>query len=63
MQSKYATTISLGLDMYKQKKASELTGYVNTIANEKKNSSNKTRAQKLLGIEEEEEEKKDADAK
>ena len=63
LQSKDATTISLGLDMYKQKKASELTGYVNTIANEKKNSSNKTRAQKLLGIEEEEEEKKEADAK
>ena len=63
LQSKDATTISLGLDMYKQKKASELTGSVNTIANEKKNSSNKTRAQKLLGIEEEEEEKKEADAK
>ena len=63
LQSKDATTISLGLDMYKQKKASELTGYVNTIANEKKNSSNKTRAQKLLGIEEEEEEKITEDAK
>ena len=61
LQSKDATTISLGLDMYKQKKSSSLEAYVNTIANEKKNSSNKTRAQKLLGIEEEEE--KDADAK
>ena len=60
LQSKDATTISLGLDMYKQKKSSSLEAYVNTIANEKKNSSNKTRAQKLLGIEEEE---KDADAK
>ncbi len=58
--SKDATTISLGLDMYKQKKSSSLEPYVNTIANEKKNSSNKTRAQKLLGIEEEE---KASDAK
>ena len=62
LQSKDATTISLGLDMYKQKKSSSLEAYVNTIANEKKNSSNKTRAQKLLGIEEEEEEK-NVDAK
>ena len=59
LKSKDATTISLGLDMYKQKKSSSLEQYVNTIANEKKSSSNKTRAQKLLGIEEEE--KKDAD--
>ena len=59
LQSKDATTISLGLDMYKQKKSSSLEAYVNTIANEKKSSSNKTRAQKLLGIEEEEK----ADAK
>ena len=62
LQSKDATTISLGLDMYKQKKSSSLEAYVNTIANEKKNSSNKTRAQKLLGIEEEED-NKTADAK
>ena len=54
LQSKDSTTISLGLDMYKQKKSSSLEAYVNTIANEKKSSSNKTRAQKLLGIEEEE---------
>ena len=60
LQSKDATTISLGLDMYKQKKSSSLEAYVNTIANEKKNSSNKTRAQKLLGIEEEEENTVDA---
>lgn len=60
LQSKDATTISLGLDMYKQKKSASLEAYVNTIANEKKNSANKTRAQKLLGIEEEE---KNADAK
>ena len=59
LQSKDATTVSLGLDMYKQKKPAELEAYVNTIANEKKDSSNKTRAQKLLGIEEED----NADAK
>ena len=63
LQSKDSTTVSLGLDMYKQKKSSSLEAYVNTIANEKKNSSNKTRAQKLLGIEEEEEDKKTVDAK
>ena len=53
LQSKDATTISVGLDMYKQKKPLELQAYVNTIANDKKSSANKTRAQKLLGIEEE----------
>ena len=63
LQSKDASTISLGLDMYKQKKSVSLEPYVNTIANEKKSSSNKTRAQKLLGIEEEEEENKTVDAK
>lgn len=62
LESKDATTISLGLDMYKQKKLSELEPYVNKIATEKKNSSNKTRAMKLLGIEEEDETKK-ADSK
>ena len=54
LQSKDATTVSVGLDMYKQKKPAALTDYVNKIANEKKSSGNKTRAQKLLGIEEEE---------
>ncbi|MBR5401335.1 MAG: HEAT repeat domain-containing protein [Treponema sp.] len=54
LQSKDATTVSVGLDMYKQKKPASLTDYVNKIANEKKSSGNKTRAQKLLGIEEEE---------
>ena len=53
LQSKDATTITLGLDLYKQKKPAELAGYVSTIANDKKSSANKTRAQKLLGIEEE----------
>ncbi len=58
LQSKDATTISLGLDLYKQKKPAELSAYVNTIANDKKSSANKTRAQKLLGIEDEEEDAK-----
>ena len=53
LQSKDATTITLGLDLYKQKKPASLEAYVNTIANDKKSSANKTRAQKLLGIEEE----------
>ena len=66
LQSKDATTITLGLDLYKQKKPSSLEGYVSTIAHEKKNNANKTRAQKLLGIEEEEPEtdkKEKVDAK
>ncbi len=54
LQSKDATTIGVGLDMFKQKKPASLEAYVNTIANDKKASSNKTRAQKLLGLEEEE---------
>jgi HEAT repeat protein len=54
LQSKDATTVSVGLEMYKQKKPAGLEAYVNTIANEKKSSSNKTKAQKLLGIEDEE---------
>ncbi len=58
LQSKDATTISLGLDLYKQKKPAELSAYVNTIANDKKSSANKTRAQKLLGVEDEEEDAK-----
>lgn len=62
LQSKDATTISLGLEMYKQKKPEELQTYVNTIATDKKSSANKTRAQKLLGIDESEEETK-TDAK
>jgi hypothetical protein len=53
LQSKDATTIGVGLDMFKQKKPASLEAYVNTIANDKKSSANKTRAQKLLGIEEE----------
>ncbi len=59
LQSKDATTVSVGLEMYKQKKPAGLEAYVNTIANEKKSSSNKTKAQKLLGIEDEDK----ADAK
>ena len=62
LQSKDSTTVTLGLDLYKQKKPSSLNDYVNKIATDKKSSSNKTRAQKLLGIEEEEQEKK-VDAK
>ncbi len=54
LQSKDATTVSVGLEMYKQKKPAGLEAYVNTIANEKKSSSNKTKAQQLLGIEDEE---------
>lgn len=53
LSSKDPTTISLGLDMYKNGKYSSAEDLVRTIANDKKaNASNKKRAMKILGIEE-----------
>lgn len=55
LQSKDTTTVSLGLDMYKNGKPKIAEPYVQLIANDKKaNSSNKNRAKKLLGIEDDE---------
>jgi len=60
LESKDTTTVSLGLDMYKSGKSSAVEPKVRTIAEDKKaNASNKKRAMKLLGIEEEDLEKKD----
>lgn len=58
LQSKDTTTVSLGLDMYKNGKPKIAEPYVQLIANDKKaNSSNKNRAKKLLGIEDDEDAK------
>jgi len=59
LESKDSTTISIGLDLYKNGRYKDAEGSVLKIAEEKKNSGNKTRAQKLLGIDEEEEKKAD----
>lgn len=51
LTSKDNTTVSLGLDMYKTGKYSRAEDYVRTIALDKKaNGSNRNRAQKMLGI-------------
>lgn len=54
LESKDVTTVSLGLDMYKIGKYSSCESKVRSIAEDKKaNASNKKRAMKMLGIEEE----------
>ena len=53
LQSKDATTVGIGLDLYKNGRYSQAEAYVLNIANEKKSSANKTRAQKLMKIEDE----------
>lgn len=60
LDSKDTTTISLGLDMYKSGKSTSIEPKVRAIAEDKKaNASNKKRAMKLLGIEEEDLTKKE----
>ena len=64
LESKDTTSQSLGLDMYKNGKPKALEAKVRLIAEDSKaNSGNKKRAQKLLGIEEEQTKKDTADAK
>lgn len=53
LDSKDSTTVSLGLDLYKNGRYPNAEVVVQKIADEKKSSGNKTRAKKLLGIEEE----------
>ena len=51
LTSKDATTVSLGLDMYKTGKYSSAEATVKSIALDKKaNAGNRARAQKMLGI-------------
>ena len=54
LQSKDATTVGIGLDLYKNGRYTGAEGLVMNIANEKKSSANKTRARKLMKIEDEE---------
>ena len=57
VQSKDAQTVSLGLDMYKAAKYESAVGVIKELAEDPKpkNTGNKKRARKLLGLEEEEE--------
>lgn len=60
LQSKDSTTVGIGLDMYKNGKSKGIQSAVESVAKEKKKSSNKTRARKLLNLPEEEEEEKES---
>lgn len=63
VQSKDAQLAALGLDMYKTGRYETVKSAVKTLAEDKKNSSNRTRARKLLGLDDEDFEQKEADAK
>lgn len=63
VQSKDAQLAALGLDMYKAGRYETVKSAVKTLAEDKKNSSNRTRARKLLGLDDEDFEQKEADAK
>ena len=54
LQSKDATTVGIGLDLYKNGRYAGAEGLVMNIANEKKSSANKTSARKLMKIDDEE---------
>lgn len=59
LSSKDATTVGLGLDMFKNNKFASVEFKVREIANDKKaNAGNRNRAKKLLNIEDEEDETK-----
>ena len=53
IQSKDAQLVSLGLDMYKASHYETVKSAVKTLAEDKKNSANRKRARKLLGLEDE----------
>ncbi len=63
VQSKDAQLAALGLDMYKAGRYETVKSAVKTLAEDKKNSANRKRARKLLGMEDEDFEKKDTDSK
>lgn len=63
VQSKDAQLAALGLDMYKTGRYETVKSAVKTLAEDKKNSANRTRARKLLGLDDEDFEQKEADAK
>lgn len=53
VQSKDAQLVALGLDMYKAGRYETVKSAVKTLAEDKKNSANRKRARKLLGMEDE----------
>ncbi len=58
LESKDATTVGIGMDMYKNNKYDKLQSQLKLIADDKKaNAANRNRAKKLLGIEDDEEKK------
>lgn len=63
VQSKDAQLVDLGLDMYKTGRYETVKSAVKTLAEDKKNSANRKRARKLLGLEDEDFEQKDQDSK
>lgn len=63
VQSKDAQLVALGLDMYKTGRYETVKSAVKTLAEDKKNSANRKRARKLLGLEDEDFEQKDQDSK
>lgn len=62
IQSKDSQLVAIGLDMYKAGRYETVKSAVKTLAEDKKNSANRKRARKLLGMEDEEFEEKDSSA-
>ena len=62
VQSKDAQLVALGLDMYKAGRYETVKSAVKTLAEDKKNSANRKRARKLLGMEDEDFEPKNSES-
>lgn len=62
VQSKDAQLVALGLDMYKAGRYETVKSAVKTLAEDKKNSANRKRARKLLGMEDEDFEQKNSES-
>ncbi len=62
VQSKDAQLAALGLDMYKASRYETIKSAVKTLAEDKKNSANRKRARKLLGMEDEDFESKKSES-
>lgn len=62
VQSKDAQLVALGLDMYKAGRYETVKSAVKTLAEDKKNSANRKRARKLLGMEDEDFEPKNPES-
>lgn len=62
VQAKDAQLVALGLDMYKAGRYETVKAAVKTLAEDKKNSANRKRARKLLGMEDEDFETKNSES-